>query len=710
MPAGGDPKQGGCQACGCGMYHANIRSPRSASEESLRRLVARQENVQIHANFAELPHPLGGHPMTVSPRPPTGGTRPIFAGASLATAAAGLLLASNHPLWPGVISAAFCAWFFASYRHPGLWLAVLPAALPLLNFSPWTGWLVFDEFDLLIMGAVAAEFAHVALQPIAVFSTTPALRRPNMQAVIVIGLTCVGVLGLARGLGTSEGWSLSLFQTYDEPLNSVRIFKPLLHTMLLLPLLQRAFRDIHSTRLAIARIGSGMLLGLSVVTLAVLWDRAAHPGLLDFTIPYRTVALFWEMHVGGAALDAYLALATPFVAWGLVASRTPLQWSMVAVLALLTEYACLTTFSRGVYLAVICPLVLLGLLLWRQRRVRVRATIGARTKAIAALLLAALMLLEAALVLGSGNFMMNRIGASERDLRSRLVHWQNGLNLLRTPSHWAFGIGLGRLPSSYAAMAPGGEFSGRTELAGEPGHQAVRIFGPPTLASLGGLYGLTQRVPLRASETLTVKLDFRAAHATHLRLSVCEMHLLYERNCKTTHVSVQATGSAWQTMSAPLVGPPLTVGRWYAPRMGVFSMTVLGAGSATELDNVSLRGADRAEQLRNGEFGQQLAHWLPIAKNHFLPWHIDNLYLEVLIERGLAGLLVFFILIGFAVWSLCFGPGRGLTIAPFLLASLAGAMTVGLVSSIMDVPRVAFLLLLLALFSIQPNAETKVSA
>lgn len=103
--------------------------------------------------------------------------------------------------------------------------------------------------------------------------------------MIVIGLTCLGLLGLGRGLGASAGWSFGLFQTCDEPLNSVRSHKPLLHTMFLLTLLRRAFRDINSTQLAIARLGRGMRLGLSLVTLAVLWDRAAHSGLLDVTSP-----------------------------------------------------------------------------------------------------------------------------------------------------------------------------------------------------------------------------------------------------------------------------------------------------------------------------------------------------------------------------------------------------------------------------------------
>ena len=56
--------------------------------------------------------------------------------------------------------------------------------------------------------------------------------------------------------------------------------------------------------------------------LLVLGERAAYPGLLDFSQPYRTTAAFWEMHVGGGAIDAYLALATPFAVWALISARS----------------------------------------------------------------------------------------------------------------------------------------------------------------------------------------------------------------------------------------------------------------------------------------------------------------------------------------------------------------------------------------------------
>jgi hypothetical protein len=111
-----------------------------------------------------------------------------------------------------------------------------------------------------------------------------------------------------------------------------------------------------------------MVLGLSVVAFAALWERLAFAGLYDFSKPYRTVALFWEMHVGGEAIDAYLALATPYAAWAVLSARHPLPWVGSATLVLLTAYTVLTTFSRGLYFALAASLLLLTALLLVQRK------------------------------------------------------------------------------------------------------------------------------------------------------------------------------------------------------------------------------------------------------------------------------------------------------------------------------------------------------
>ena len=73
-----------------------------------------------------------------------------------------------------------------------------------------------------------------------------------------------------------------------------------------------AFAPLGLKRREAAWAARGMVAGLALVCLVVLWERAVYAGLFDFSLPYRTSAWFWEMHVGGGAIDAYLAMALPF--------------------------------------------------------------------------------------------------------------------------------------------------------------------------------------------------------------------------------------------------------------------------------------------------------------------------------------------------------------------------------------------------------------
>ncbi len=72
------------------------------------------------------------------------------------------MLALHHPLWPVAAACGFAVWALAVSRWPALWLSVVPAALPLANLSPWSGWIVFDEFDLLLLATLCGGYARWA--------------------------------------------------------------------------------------------------------------------------------------------------------------------------------------------------------------------------------------------------------------------------------------------------------------------------------------------------------------------------------------------------------------------------------------------------------------------------------------------------------------------------------------------------------------------
>jgi hypothetical protein len=271
---------------------------------------------------------------------------------------------------------------------------------------------------------------------------------------------------------------------------------------------------------------------------------------------------------------------------------------------------------------------------------------------------------------------------------------------MRDAQDWALGIGLGRLPAHFTRSVPGYEFPGAVELeADASGWRAVRISGPPTLQGLEGLYALTQRVAVVEGVRYRVGFDVRAQGALGALLSVCTMRLLYETQCQSASVEIAADAAAWQHLSVPLEGPTLQAGSWFAPRMAVFGVSVLGAGASAKFSNFDLRAGDSGPLLRNGDFSRDLAQWFPSAQRYFVPWHIDNLYLELLIERGLPALLGFVVLAAWILKRLAMAPGRAAELAPFLAASMSGVLMIGLLSSVMDAPRTAFLLYFLVGFS-----------
>jgi hypothetical protein len=663
--------------------------------------------------------------------------------AGVLCAAFGAALAWQHPLAPaGAVLAFLAVAAFLAWR-PRHWLWIVPAGVPVLNFAPWTGGLVIEEFDLLVLAAAAALYGRAVL---AASGAPPAGRRWTAFEAAALLFGVCSIVSLGRGIAGAGGVSLAdaWSQGYEDPLNAWRVFKSVLWAALLWPPLRREFAQARDS--AVRRLVAGMLGGLLVVVLAAIWERAAYTGLWQFSGPYRTTALFWEMHVGGGAIDAYLGLAVPFVAWTLWSQKSPGLWSIAATLALLTVYTCLTTFSRGVYLAAMVPLLALGATLFSRRPGRGRRSAWATGLAVAAALvaidtvlimafdqggaaaaggvllalaliavvfarrirpaswrmtaslgLALALLLEVFAVVGLGSFLRERMAATDSDYLSRREHWSDGLSLMSGLPDWLAGIGAGQIPSGYATRVQGLEFPGDASLQrAADGRGVVRLRGPRTRDDIDGLMLLSQRVAIHPGHRHRVDLVLRAGAPAQLHLRLCETHLLYARRCQAGGLTVQAE-AGWQKLSTFVLGQELSAGEPLWPRGAMFSVAVIDAGAAVEIGRISLSAPDGASLLANGDFSNGLAHWLPTAMGYYVPWHIDNLYLDVLVERGVPALLAFVAGAAIALRRLARAGARGPAFAPFLAASLGGALCAGLVNSVMDVPRVAFLMLFLVI-------------
>jgi hypothetical protein len=311
------------------------------------------------------------HTGTVS-RPLSG--RPSWPAAllPLACAVAGSTLALHYPLSGFLATLLFALTAVAAWLRPDAWLVLLPALLPIMGFAPWTGWITFEELDLLVLAVAAGGYARRAWRTPADPASRPNRTQSGSNAAALIGLTIAmfaasTLLAMARGFADAGGFSFGWFQGYREPMNSVRLAKPFFAALLLWPLWAAASRD--DPERASTQLSLGMMLGLLAVSVAALWERLAFTALLNFSSDYRTTSLFWEMHVGGAAFDGFLALCMPFAVREMLVSKSKARWLLAAAVTALGAYACITTFSRGVYMAVPVGLaVMIGLHVLQRRR------------------------------------------------------------------------------------------------------------------------------------------------------------------------------------------------------------------------------------------------------------------------------------------------------------------------------------------------------
>ncbi|MEY2684517.1 MAG: hypothetical protein RJA09_1661 [Pseudomonadota bacterium] len=612
--------------------------------------------------------------------------------------------ALSHPVAPTALLMGLWVLGVVVVWRPTLWLVAVPALLPVADWSPWTGGWLWSEFDLLLCAVLAAGHLRWARDLAAPEhgAAVAAHRQPRLNPhwppfwrrwtwTAGLALMALWVVGAWRAWVDTGLPTLGFDAGYDQIGNTWRVGKSLLWLCVLMPLLGRAVA--LEGQQVLRRLVAGTLIGLLWVCLLVLVERFLYAGGLDFTRSYRTSAWFWEMHVGGGAIDAYLAMTAPLAIWAVWAAQTPARWGAAALLLLLTVFALLTTFSRGVYLVGAGT----ALLLWATvvfLRWDPAPHVVWRRKALRLLWL--VVALEAGGVLVWSTFMADRLDDTEEAAYQRLAHWRDGIDLVDTPVQRWLGLGQGRLPAHYSQRVEGGGFPGHVGVLPAPGAGAV-LNGPAAGTSVEGyLFGLTQKVDLKPGGRYQARLKVVAVEPVQMMVRLCERHLLYDLRCQWRRWSVPATGEQGLERMLVLRGPAFAPdGTLAGLRSGMLTLSVLDEGSEVLIKSVNLTDPTGVQVLRNTAFEQGSVHWMPSAQGHFLPWHMDNLYLETWVERGWLGGGVLGAGVAWILWGVCRGLKRR---QPWALAwwlSMASTLVLGLVISFMEMPRVAFMLLLL---------------
>ena len=796
--------------------------------------------------------------------------RPGLLLVALVCATLGLWLAAHHPLSAPAAVIGFVLACAALTRWPLVWPSLLPALLPWMALAPWSGWISFEELDLLVLAVAAAGYARWAWRPL------PRPRGPHDaagrmgQGLLLLLWTASVAVALQRGVVDAGGWHFDWFEAYRGPMNALRLAKPTLALLLLLALWRR-LQDMPGGR-ADERLTLGLALGHGAAALSCLWERAVFPGVLNFSTDYRTTGPFWEMHVGGAALDGWLALTFPFALHWWWQARRRSQWLLGGAIVLLGVYAVLSTFSRILLLAVPLGVGLMlvlrqlqlrrqagdpghaaavtaasepagqatsawwsGLLLWggvvvaalvvfptsgyrgmlallgnasvllvvgprlaampwRQGMAALAIALAAGPAlwalaslhdkgaylvyvlvwavaalaatadsrpgsgqglwrpvalaalwlglastaqvaqhwggppalqsalwAVAALVAASVLCLRrsprpwwpvalrwqaaqllamavAMLLIGmasGGAYLSERMSTANQDQQGRVVHWQGMLAQLPNESARWLGQGLGRFLEAYAFSADAGHRPGDLRLVqGSDGQASVQMVAGDHVQGWGEILRLSQRIS-RPQGLAKAVLVLSNDQATTLHAEVCIKHLLYDALCQLASVQVAPSGGRLQTVEIMLAGPALPADPWYARRHTVFSVATESAQAPISLRRVALLDADGSDLLANGNFAQGGARWFFSSDRNHMPWHAKNMVVHLLFEQGRLGLAAMLLLSAAAGWALMLGRARGHAMAPALAGALAGFWVVGMIDSLLDLPRIATLFLLL---------------
>ena len=825
------------------------------------------------------------------------------AATSVLAAAGALAIAAHHPLGAAAALAAVLLAMGLAWQWPATAFTGLLALLPVLGLAPWTGWLVVEEFDVLLLAVAAGTLMRAAFT-----AGRGAATRWSLTGAVLFGL--VGVMacvGIARGVADAGGWHFGWTQGLREPANALRLGKVVFSALLggaLWSALRRvqpgavplssgvtgpAPAPLSPANLALLR---GMALGLVGTALATLWERAAYTGVLNFSSDYRTTALFWEMHVGGAALDGYLALAMPFALLLALVARRRRDGLLGGVALVLGAYAALTTFSRIVYGAVPVGLAVLAVLtmaqrarrqrgpgawtLWRREllpalvlaagfavgaalvfqhggyrallgllgcaalllplagvaaglsagewagalalggvaallalgggvllpkgpylmhglavaagaaalgwhlfgpaRAGVAATAHAATaspttaagraasraglvvplavaafiaavattgqmalhwggppalqQALPVLLVLPLLLMAGARrqgglwpdrlrwqallftallamavlvgVLVGGDYFGGRVSSSRADVGVREEHWRKSLSLLRDDTQRWLGLGLGRYLDQYAVASNDKDRPGDYRHAEDQGNGHLVLIAGTHVQGWGEMLRVSQRIA-RPGEKMVLTLKVRGTAPVQLHADVCLKHLLYNNDCRIASTTVMPTGGQWQALKLGFDPKPLAADAWYAPRFVVLSLSSETSARPIDIDEVSLTDASGREYVHNGGFEEGMQRWFFSSDMNHLPWHAKSLPVHLLVEEGILGLAAVALLVLAALWRLVAGKARDHVLAPALAAAVTGFLVVGLIDSLFDMPRVAwvFHFLLLVTFSLR---------
>lgn len=582
------------------------------------------------------------------------------------------------PLAITIVPSVLIVWY-----RPRWAVAIVLAALPVFNLAPWSGQFFIDEFDILLAATLGIAWLRSEG-----FSGIWSNR--ISQRLVLSLLLAAWLLAMARGFIPLAPFDANAFATYFSPYNALRVGKGLLWALLIAPFLLNRDDERYSAMPVVL----GMSIGLALTAVAAVWERFLFTGLFNYSNDYRITGLFSSVHTGGAFVEAYIATATPFLAPLVMLSRSRLVAILAAIVFLGACYGVMVTYARAGYLALGVAIAIMASGVFvqslRQRVRRWHQRWGAIVMVITAL--------AVALPIALGPYAMSRFSTLDKDMETRIRHWQGAINMMDGDLSSQFlGMGLGTFPRTYLARNTGGTRPTTFGFIREDGNTFLRL-------GSGELLYFTQRISIKPETTYRLRLDLRSkGRDPALTIPICEKFILHSFECHWISVETRHSNSQWMTrdieFNSGRVGMPL--GRFGLNRPTQFAIFNPSPNTVVDVDNIHFFDARGENLLANGNFDEGMNHWFFSTDSH-LAWHPKNLFVQIFFEQGAVGLLIFVMSTALALYRSGRGALAGNIMSLAIFASLASFLSIGLFDSLFDDPRMSlvyFVILICALYN-----------
>ncbi|AEG02261.1 VanZ family protein [Methylomonas methanica] len=589
----------------------------------------------------------------------------------------------EYPVFSITMFLGISAYIILLWKFPRFWLVAIPALVPVLDTTVSSGRLFFNEIDYFLLVTVAMGLFsgrwHISSIGVARFG--------RFFYLILFLLLISYSASLVQGMLPLPDLDDNALVNYYSRFNALRIVKGFVWAVMLLPLFAAEMNIVRAKRY----FSVGILVGLTGVILISIWERIVFSGWANYDSEYRITASFSSMHTGGGHIDDYLMLTVPFILILVMGERIKL-YKVAAAMGIfaLSIYVVMVTFSRGPYIGLFVEMIVFTIVLVFKLK-HIKSWSWSKVLYVpATLLLVAIVIIP----VFQGKYIQERFSLVGKDYQIRKDHWQDAIDMMDDDlSVDVIGMGLGSYPRTYYWRNSENTLPATYQFQNGADGRFLKLW------SGDSLY-FEQKIAVVPRAQYKLLIDVRGnSGKSVLTVPICEKALLYSFNCVWQTFQIPAVaGEEWQHVEKTVDTKKFAAGDGFFNSLfrRPVKLSLYNGVRDTVIDikSVHLLDADGNDLIQNSDFTDAMDHWFFSTDNH-LPWHIKNIWVQVLFEQGWFGLIVFSCFVVYCL--LVFGKGIAIndSYAAIGLISLSGFLVVGFVDSPFDEPRLTLLFYLI---------------